>query len=108
MVSSMAGTGQLLNTAHIGDLGPAINLSAAKLAATPRSRDSGPGIAVAPATKRHHLSKRSLPMVIIPPEFESLADALADAIPSAEVQTLGPAEHPAFDTELARFERRLR
>ena len=47
-------------------------------------------------------------MVIIPPEFESLADALADAIPSAEVQTLAPAEHPAFDSELARFERRLR
>ena len=43
-------------------------------------------------------------MSIIPPEFESL-DA---AIPSAEVQSLGPVEHPVFETELARFERRLR
>jgi hypothetical protein len=43
-------------------------------------------------------------MSIIPPEFESLDDA----IPSAEVQSLGPVEHPVFETELARFERRLR
>jgi hypothetical protein len=43
-------------------------------------------------------------MAIIPPEFESLADA----IPSAEFQSVGPAEHPVFETELARFERRLR
>ena len=43
-------------------------------------------------------------MAIIPPEFESLDDA----IPSAEVQSVGPAEHPVFETELARFERRLR
>ncbi len=43
-------------------------------------------------------------MATIPPEFESLDDA----IPSAEIQSLGPAEHPAFETELVRFERRLR
>lgn len=43
-------------------------------------------------------------MAIIPPEFESLDDA----IPSAEFQPLGPAEHPVFETELARFERRVR
>jgi hypothetical protein len=43
-------------------------------------------------------------MAIIPPEFESLADA----IPSAEPPPLGPIEGPVFDTELARFERQLR
>jgi hypothetical protein len=43
-------------------------------------------------------------MAMIPPEFESLDDA----IPSAEAPSLGPAEHPVFETELARFERRLR
>jgi hypothetical protein len=47
-------------------------------------------------------------MAVIPPEFESLADAPADSIPSTEVQPAGPAQHPAFDSELARFERRLR
>ena len=47
-------------------------------------------------------------MAIIPPEFEFLADALAESVPSAEVQPLGPAEHPVFETELARFESRLR
>jgi hypothetical protein len=43
-------------------------------------------------------------MAIIPPEFESLADA----IPSAEFQPVGPAEGPVFEIELVRFERRLR
>jgi hypothetical protein len=43
-------------------------------------------------------------MAIIPPEFESLADA----IPSAEFEDLGPAENPSFEIELVRFERRLR
>jgi hypothetical protein len=43
-------------------------------------------------------------MAIIPPEFESLDDA----IPSAEAPSLGPVEHPVFETELARFERRHR
>jgi hypothetical protein len=47
-------------------------------------------------------------MAIIPPEFQSLADALAEAGSSDEVQPLDPAEHPVFETELARFERRLR
>jgi hypothetical protein len=46
-------------------------------------------------------------MAIIPPEFESLADALAEAGSSAEVLPLGPDEHPVFETELERFERRL-
>jgi hypothetical protein len=43
-------------------------------------------------------------MAIIPPEFESLADA----IPSAAHQPSGPVEDPVFETELARFERQLR
>jgi hypothetical protein len=43
-------------------------------------------------------------MAIIPPEFESLDDA----IPSAEFQPLAPAEHPVFETELAQFEKQLR
>lgn len=47
-------------------------------------------------------------MAIIPPEFESLAEALAGAVSSSEIEALGPAEHPVFETELARFEMRLR
>ena len=43
-------------------------------------------------------------MAIIPPEFESLADA----IPSAAPQPIGPVEDPVFETELTRFERQLR
>ena len=46
-------------------------------------------------------------MAIIPPEYESLADALAAASSGAEAQPLAPAEHPVFETELERFERRL-
>lgn len=47
-------------------------------------------------------------MAIIPPEFESLVDAEGELIPSTEGEALAPAEHPAFDRELDRFERRLR
>jgi hypothetical protein len=47
-------------------------------------------------------------MAIIPPEFESLADALAEATPSAAAEPVAPAEHPVFETVLARFEMRLR
>jgi hypothetical protein len=47
-------------------------------------------------------------MAIIPPEFESLADPEAALVPSAVDEALAPAEHPAFDTELERFERQLR
>lgn len=43
-------------------------------------------------------------MAIIPPEFESLSDA----IPSADAQPVAPAEGPVFETELERFERQLR
>jgi hypothetical protein len=47
-------------------------------------------------------------MANIPPEFQSLADALAEAGSNKEVEPLAPAEHPIFETELARFEQRLR
>ena len=47
-------------------------------------------------------------MVIIPPEFESLADTSAESIPSLQGEPLASPEHPTFDTELDRFERRLR
>jgi hypothetical protein len=47
-------------------------------------------------------------MAIIPPEFESLVDSEGEIIPSAAGESLAPAEHPAFDTELERFERQLR
>ena len=47
-------------------------------------------------------------MAVIPPEFESLLETSDDIIPSARGDALGPVEHPAFETELDQFERRLR
>jgi hypothetical protein len=50
-------------------------------------------------------------MPIIPPEFESVFESLfeaSDTIPSARVDVFEPLEHPAFDSELKSFERRLR
>lgn len=47
-------------------------------------------------------------MAIIPPEFESLVDASAQSPSNLQDETRVPAESPAFDTELERFERQLR
>jgi hypothetical protein len=47
-------------------------------------------------------------MPIIPPEFEPLLGTSDDIVASTQGDTLEPVEHPAFDTELERFERRLR
>ena len=46
-------------------------------------------------------------MPMIPPEFESLADPSAQNIPTVQDEPVASPEHPTFDTELARFERRL-
>ena len=47
-------------------------------------------------------------MANIPPEFEFLAGASADNIPSLEGEPPTPLEQPTFDSELERFERQLR
>ena len=47
-------------------------------------------------------------MAIIPPEFESLLDGAAQTGPAVLDEPIAAVEHPAFDTELERFERQLR
>ncbi|MGZ3313389.1 MAG: hypothetical protein ACXWKY_10705 [Caulobacteraceae bacterium] len=47
-------------------------------------------------------------MAIIPPEFEPLLDGAAQTGPAAQDEPVAPVEHPAFDTELDRFERQVR